>query len=499
MLYKSTRGAGGMVTSAFAIKLGIAADGGLYVPVHFPKFDQDELLAMQDLSYNSLAAKILAQYLTDYNEFEITKMLAAAYGEDKFGGDEPTPLSVINLNLGILELWHGPTCAFKDMALQLLPHLLTAAVRKTGENHKVVILVATSGDTGKAALEGFKNVAGTEVIVFYPSQGVSATQRLQMVTQDGDNVKVFGIEGNFDDAQKAVKEIFTDAEFGKDLQDKGFILSSANSINWGRLLPQIVYYFSAYFDAVKQNAVKFGDKVNFVVPTGNFGDILAGYYAKQMGLPVHKLICASNSNAVLTDFLDSGTYSKNREFVKTISPSMDILVSSNLERLLYDVTGLKGDQVATYMDELQKKGCYTIARHEYKNIRDTFVGYKVTEAETLDRIQLFYAVNNYLLDPHTAVAVEAANKYRNEYPDDGCFNIVLSTASPYKFSQDVLGAVAKDYQNANVAECMAVLQEKTRTQAPKQLLGLEERPVLHPEVIGVADMREKIKEFLLRE
>lgn len=499
MLYRSTRGAEGMMTSALAIKSGIAQDGGLYVPVHFPKFSQDELLSMQDLGYNALATKILALYLSDYNEFEITKMLARAYGPEKFGGTEPTPLKVINLDMGILELWHGPTCAFKDMALQLLPHLLTGAIQKTGENNKVVILVATSGDTGKAALEGFKDVAGTEVIVFYPSEGVSPTQRLQMVTQTGSNVKVFGIQGNFDDAQKAVKEIFTDAEFAKELKEKGFVLSSANSINWGRLLPQIVYYFSAYFDAVKQSAVKFGDSVNFVVPTGNFGDILAGYYAMKMGLPVNKLICASNSNAVLTDFLTTGTYNKVRDFVKTISPSMDILVSSNLERLLYDVVGLNGNQVARYMTSLQENGSYTVDRHELRLIRNNFVGYQVSEKETLDRIQLFYAVNNYLLDPHTAVAVEALNKYKNEYSKDKCFSIVLSTASPYKFSKDVAGAVDESFRGDSVAEYMQHLEDKTGVAAPIQLQGLEQRPVLHPDVIEVKDMREKIKDFLGRE
>ena len=498
MLYRSTRGAGDLLTSAYAIKTGLAADGGLYVPVHFPKICFEEMEALLEMDYVNRALLILKKFLTDFTELELTKMLYEAYGRSKFG-DNPVPLYPLGPKMGVLELWHGPTCAFKDMALQLLPHLVTASMQKTNDDNKVVVLVATSGDTGKAALEGFKNVAGTDVIVFYPSDGVSETQRLQMITTEGGNVKAFGIKGNFDDAQRSVKEIFEDREFAKVLAEKKCVLSSANSINWGRLVPQIVYYFSAYCDAVKQSSIVMGDPVNFCVPTGNFGDILAGYYAMKMGLPVHRLICASNSNNVLTDFLASGEYNANREFFKTMSPSMDILVSSNLERLLYDVVGLNGNQVARYMTSLQENGSYTVDRHELRLIRNNFVGYQVSEKETLDRIQLFYAVNNYLLDPHTAVAVEALNKYKNEYSKDKCFSIVLSTASPYKFSKDVTGAVDESFQGASVAEYMQHLEDKTGVAAPIQLQGLEQRPVLHPDVIEVQNMREKIKDFLGRE
>lgn len=497
MLYKSSRGAEGLMTSAYAIKMGLAEDGGLYIPAQIPKFTQEDIQEMVEMDYHTLTVKILKEFLTDYTYLELVSATDAAYSEKKFGA-KPVKMQILSNSTGVYELWHGPTCAFKDMALQLMPQLLTRALEKTGEDKKVVILVATSGDTGKAALEGFKNVEGTEIIVFYPSEGVSPAQQLQMTTTEGNNVKVFGIKGNFDDAQRAVKKLFVDADFAKELADGGFILSSANSINWGRLVPQIVYYFSAYCDAIKNDVIQFGDKVDFAVPTGNFGDILAGYYAKEMGLPIHKLICASNSNDVLTEFINTGVYNKNREFVKTISPSMDILVSSNLERLLYHMLNLDGAKVTEYMNDLQSKGTYNIPGKIMEKIRNVFAGYKVTEQETLDRMQLTHAVKNYLVDPHTAVALEAANRYQNDNPTDKHFCIVLSTANPYKFSKDVLQAVDKDYVSQTVESDMQHLQEKTGMEIPAPLQGLAKKPLLHQDIIEVGEMKEKIKGFLMR-
>lgn len=497
MLYRSTRGAGDLLTSAYAIKTGLAADGGLYVPVHFPKICFEEMEALLEMDYVNRALLILKKFLTDFTELELTKMLYEAYGRSKFG-DNPVPLYPLGPKMGVLELWHGPTCAFKDMALQLLPHLVTASMQKTNDDNKVVVLVATSGDTGKAALEGFKNVAGTDVIVFYPSDGVSETQRLQMITTEGGNVKAFGIKGNFDDAQRSVKEIFEDREFAKVLAEKKCVLSSANSINWGRLVPQIVYYFSAYCDAVKQSSIVMGDPVNFCVPTGNFGDILAGYYAMKMGLPVHRLICASNSNNVLTDFLASGEYNANREFFKTMSPSMDILVSSNLERLLYDAERTEGETVRRYMDALKKTGKFKVSEKAFRSIKDVFAGEWTSEEKTSEQMQLLYGVKNYLVDPHTAVALQGAQTYLTNNSDNN-YTIVLSTANPYKFSKDVYRSVKGQRQDVEGDDYTAKLYAQTKVNVPEPLRGLGERPVLHPEVIDVAEMRDKIAGFVGRD
>ena len=362
-----------MVSSAHAISNGLAADGGLFVPKEFPAISLAEIDAMRGTPYSDRALTVLARFLTDYSEEELKTCVETAYSKERFG-DFPAPLHMLKKDLDVLELWHGPTCAFKDMALQILPLFLTKAVVKTGEEKKLVILVATSGDTGKAAMAGFADVPETEVIVFYPQEGVSDIQKLQMVTQKGDNVHAVAVEGNFDDAQTGVKKLFGDKKLAEELDEHACAFSSANSINWGRLVPQIVYYFSAYAEAVNGGRVENGEPINFSVPTGNFGDILAGFYAKLMGLPVNKFICASNSNNVLTDFINTGVYNRKRPFHKTISPSMDILVSSNLERLLFEETGHNAAKVAGWMQELADKGEYSIDSELQSRILKDFFG-----------------------------------------------------------------------------------------------------------------------------
>lgn len=487
MLYVSTRGKSDLVSAAHAITRGLAGDGGLFVPQNIPSMRMVDIKAMERKPYTERAIDVLLQYLTDFSEDELRECVNAAYAKEKFG-DNPVPLVQVNDNTGVLELWHGPTSAFKDMALQLLPHLLTRSMKKTGETNKVVILVATSGDTGKAALEGFADVEGTQIIVFYPSEGVSDIQKRQMITQMGKNVKVFGIEGNFDDAQRGVKEIFGNTALAGELEKKGYSFSSANSINWGRLVPQIVYYFSAYVDAIKAGKIKAGDAINFVVPTGNFGDILAGYYAKLMGLPIDRLLCASNSNNVLTDFINTGVYDKRREFYKTISPSMDILVSSNLERLLYNVTGADAVRVAEYMQYLNTEGFYQVDSEDLKKIQSEFFGAWVDELETKEAINRIYSDYHYLMDTHTAVAWRALEKYRFLTSDE-TYTIVLSTASPYKFADSVLSAL----NDAPVKEkdpfvLLHKLHEETNTVIPPRMLALEDLPVLHNEIIPADKM-----------
>ena len=496
MLYVSTRGKTDLMSSAHAITRGLADDGGLFVPQRIPSMRMGDIKAMAKKPYTERAIDVLLQFLTDFSEDELRECVNADSAKEKFG-DNPVPLVQVNDNTAVLELWHGPTSAFKDMALQLLPHLLTRSMKKTGETNKVVILVATSGDTGKAALEGFADVEGTQIIVFYPSEGVSDIQKRQMITQMGKNVKVFGIEGNFDDAQRGVKEIFGNKVLSDELSKNGFSFSSANSINWGRLVPQIVYYFSAYVDAVAAGKISFGDKVNFVVPTGNFGDILAGYYAKLMGLPVERLLCASNSNKVLTDFINAGTYDKRREFYKTISPSMDILVSSNLERLLYNVTDENAALVANYMKRLNTEGVYQIDNDVLKRVQTEFFGAWVDELETKETIGRIYGDYKYLMDTHTAVAWRALEKYRFLTSDD-TYSIVLSTASPYKFADSVLDAL-EDTQPAG-ADPFANLDElnaKTGEEIPPRMLALKDLPVLHSEIIPADKMELAVVKNLL--
>ena len=496
MLFVSTRGQVEKVSSAHAIKEGLAGDGGLFVPQSFPYLSQETILGMHALPYEQCAAKILGCFLTDYSAEELAECTAAAYSSEKFGED-PAPLRKVGERTDVLELWHGPTMAFKDIALQILPHLMTKAQEKTGSDIRIVILVATSGDTGKAALEGFADVPGTEIIVFYPEDGVSQVQKLQMVTQTGSNTKVFGILGNFDDAQRGVKEIFGDAELGNELKDCGWTFSSANSINWGRLVPQITYYFKAYADAVANERIMPGEKIIFSVPTGNFGDILAGYYAKKMGLPVKHFICASNSNNVLSDFINTGVYNKNRTLNKTVSPSMDILVSSNLERLLFDLTENDAIQVAEWMKQLNTEGTYQVSKDVADRVRELFFGAWIDEQETVDTIGRVHNDFEYLIDPHTAVAWRAAEKYRLLSSDDS-YIVVLSTASPYKFCATVLEGIGKagGLDEADPFAAAHKLAEETETLIPPQVTALETMPILHKNVIAAGEMAQNIKETL---
>ena len=496
MLFISTRGQVGKVSSAHAIKEGLAGDGGLFVPQSFPVLSLEQILAMHALPYEQCAAKILDYFLTDYTPAELAECASAAYSPERFGPD-PAPLRKVAERTDVLELWHGPTMAFKDIALQILPHLMTKAQEKTGTDTRIVILAATSGDTGKAALEGFADVPGTEIIVFYPEDGVSPVQKLQMVTQTGKNTKVFGIEGNFDDAQRGVKEIFSDAALEQELKESGWVFSSSNSINWGRLAPQITYYFKAYADAVAAERINAGEKAIFAVPTGNFGDILAGYYAKKMGLPVKRFICASNSNNVLTDFINTGVYDKVRKLDKTVSPSMDILVSSNLERLLFDLTDNDAAQVAEWMAQLNAEGKYRVTPEVAERVRDLFFAAWVDEAETKETIGRVYNDHEYVLDPHTAVAWRAAQKYRLLSSDD-TYIVVLSTASPYKFCKTVLEGIGKaeGLDEAAPFEAAHRLAEETELPLPEQIAVLEKLPVLHKEVIPADGMAGNIKKAL---
>ena len=411
MSFISTRG-GACVTASQAILRGLAPDGGLYVPAVFPQMTLADIAALTKLDYRARALTILRGYLDDFNAQELADAIASAYEAAKFDDAAIAPTKKLDSNTHVLELFHGPTLAFKDMALQLLPHLTTLSAKKNGENREVAILVATSGDTGKAALEGFKDVPGTSCTVFYPTDGVSDVQKLQMTTTGGENTHVIALNGNFDDAQSGVKALFSSADFHQQVNARGKVLSSANSINFGRLVPQIVYYFSAYADLLNAGAIALGDEVNFVVPTGNFGNILAGYYARSMGLPVKKLICASNRNNVLTDFLRTGIYDRNRPFHTTISPSMDILISSNLERLLFDLSGENDAEIRMYMDALGSAGRYQVSDNIKAKLDDAFWGGCCSEEETEETIRRYWQDHNYLIDPHTAVAAEVLAQYR---------------------------------------------------------------------------------------
>lgn len=495
MEYISTRGGGAPVSAARAILKGLASDGGLFVPNQIPAVDEGFIKSLLPLSYQERAKKIISLYLTDFTADEVSKCVENAYGSGKFDTDKIVPTVKIQDSSYLLELWHGPTSAFKDMALQLLPQFISTSLKKLGDKNELVILVATSGDTGKAALDGFKDVDQTKIIVFYPLEGVSKIQRLQMLTQEGGNVSVVAVKGNFDDAQNGVKQIFSDAAYNEQLAEKGFQLSSANSINWGRLLPQIVYYFSAYADLVNEKAIAFGDPVDFTVPTGNFGDILAGYYAKLMGLPVHRLICASNANNVLTDFLTTGTYDRNRSFYKTISPSMDILISSNLERLLYHVTG-DSSKVAGWMQQLKDEGRYTVDADTLAKIQQTFSAGCLDDADTKSCIAALYKADKYVADTHTAVAWQVAQSYRAAHADDSCPMVVLSTASPYKFNDSVLSALGQDVSALDEFAQLDKLSQLNADPIPAGLAKLKTASIIHSGVCAKEDMKKAVNAFL---
>lgn len=479
MNYYSTRDHTISASAAQAIVQGICSNGGLFVPSSFPSVSPECLAAMEKMDYQGRAAKILGLYLTDFPSKEIAECVTAAYGKGKFSGKSPAPVVTPGTGVSFLELWHGPTCAFKDMALQILPHLLTRSLKKIHTEKKALILVATSGDTGKAALEGFRDVPGTQILVFYPKDGISTMQELQMCTQEGHNVSVVAVHGNFDDAQTGVKKIFGNMELCRKISERGFLFSSANSINWGRLLPQIVYYFSAWCDLAASGVIRQDEKVNFCVPTGNFGDILAAYYAWKMGLPIHRLICASNSNNVLTDFLTTGIYNCNRHFYTTISPSMDILVSSNLERLLFDITGKDDTRISGWMNELLNSGKYQIDPVSLQKIQNLFSSGFCSDQETREEISRLFQTEHYLCDPHTAVAAHVCREYRKKTCDP-THTVIVSTASPYKFAPDVLYALEPNGQpESDTFRAVRRLSKITGTTVPVPIAALEAKPLRH--------------------
>ncbi len=464
-----------------AILKGICPDGGLFIPEEMPVMEKS-IEELAEMDYRNLAYEVMSLFFTDFTEDELRYCINNAY-DSKFDTDKIAPV-VEKDGVYFLELFHGKTIAFKDMALSILPYLMKTSAKKNNIDKKIVILTATSGDTGKAALEGFADVEGTRIIVFYPDGGVSPVQRMQMVTQKGKNVCVAAITGNFDDAQSAVKSIFTDAEMIKELDDKGFMFSSANSINIGRLIPQVAYYWYAYCQLVKDGKIKVGDKINFTVPTGNFGNILAGYFAKKMGLPVNKFVCASNSNKVLYDFFKTGTYDKNREFILTTSPSMDILISSNLERLVCMLTSQ--EETAKLMKSLAEKGEYSMTAKA-----DDIVGEYADEEETATAIRTMYTNADYVLDTHTAVAYAAYNKYIKE-SGDTTPTVIVSTASPYKFAKDVCTAIDEKYKDCDPFELMKELEKISGVKIPAPVVDIEKREVLHNNLCE----REKIKDFV---
>jgi len=481
MKYLSTRGNAYANESYTAIIKGLADDGGLFLPSTIPQIDIKELCS-KNLDYNEMAYEVLSTFLSDYGEDVLMKCINSAY-DNTFDNDKVTPVVKLDDNTYVLELWHGPTAAFKDVALQLLPHLLVEGKHKLNLDEETVILVATSGDTGKAALSGFMDVDGTRVLCFYPKDGVAQLQEIQMNSQKGKNVSVVSVKGNFDDTQTGVKTIFADKEQEAKLKEKGMAFSSANSINFGRLCPQIVYYFSAYCQMVANEELNIGDEIDVVVPTGNFGNILAGWYAKKMGVPIGRLICASNQNNILTDFLDNGTYDTKREFYKTMSPSMDILISSNLERLLAEVSAKDSDMINSLMSSLNKEGKYTLDTKVLENILRDFDGGFAGEDETLKAIKDVWCKYNYLMDTHTAVAYSVCSKSSKSKNK----KVILSTANPYKFPDSALKALGhKVYKDG--FDNIKSLEEATGVKAPISISSLKGSEILHNESVEVDNM-----------
>ena len=492
LYYKSTRNSNLKVTASEAILKGLAPDGGLFVPSELPKLD----VTMSDLkgkTYQEIAYLVMKQFLTDFTEEELKTCINNAY-DSKFDTEEIAVTKKVD-GAYYLELFHGATIAFKDMALSILPHLLVTSARKNNVKNEIVILTATSGDTGKAALAGFADVPGTKIIVFYPKSGVSPIQEKQMVTQKGDNTYVIGIKGNFDDAQTGVKKMFSNKELAKVMNDNGFQFSSANSINIGRLVPQVVYYVKAYADLLKQGALKAGEPMNVVVPTGNFGNILASYYAKQMGIPIGKFVCASNKNKVLFDFFETGKYDRNREFYVTTSPSMDILISSNLERMIYRIAGNDAKQCAKFMAALTKDGEYVITDAMKAELSE-FFGAFGSEEETAVKIKEVYDKEGYVMDTHTAVAAVAYDKYKAATGDDKTPTVIASTASPYKFTRSVMDAIDPAYDAEDDFELVDELNKVSKTAIPKAIEEIRTAPVLHDTVCETAAMEDEVKKIL---
>jgi len=491
ILYKSTRSDSQPVTASQAILKGLADDGGLFVPMQIPALDVS-LEQLATMSYQQVAYEVMKLYLTDFTREELEACITKAY-DSKFDTEAIAPLTEAG-DAYYLELYHGATIAFKDMALSILPHLLTTSAKKNHVHNEIVILAATSGDTGKAALAGFADVEGTRIVVFYPKNGVSPIQEKQMVTQKGKNTHVVGIHGNFDDAQTGVKNIFGDSAFAKELDAAGFQFSSANSINIGRLVPQIVYYVYSYAMLLGQERIKNGEKINVVVPTGNFGNILAAYYAKNMGVPINKLICASNDNKVLFDFFSTGKYDRNREFILTSSPSMDILISSNLERLIYRICGDDAQKNAALMNALKEKGEYEITPEMRDKLTD-FVGGYASEEECFAMIKALYDEFGYVIDTHTAVASAVYKKYRKE-TNDQTKTIIASTASPYKFTRSVMKAIDRKYDSMEDFALVDELSKLSNTSVPKAIEEIRTAPVLHDTICEKDEMKEVVKKFL---
>ena len=491
ILYKSTRGTGECVKASEAILKGLSKDGGLFVPTEIPELDvpMDRLAGM---TYREIAYEVMRRFLTDFTEEELKSCIARAY-DSKFDTEEIAPLVKAG-GAYYLELFHGATIAFKDMALSILPHLLTTSAKKNHVKNEIVILTATSGDTGKAAMAGFADVPGTRIIVFYPKNGVSPIQEKQMVTQKGNNTYVVGITGNFDDAQTAVKKMFNDKAMEEELDKAGFQFSSANSINIGRLVPQVVYYVYAYVNLYKNGEIKDGEKINVTVPTGNFGNILAAYYAKNMGLPIDKLICASNENIVLYDFFSTGNYDRNRDFILTSSPSMDILISSNLERLIYRIAGENADKNREMMEQLSKGGIYQITEKMRSQLAD-FYGNFATEEETAGVIKALYGETGYVIDTHTAVASCVYGKYAAE-TGDSTKTVIASTASPFKFTRSVMNAIDSKYDSMGDFELVDELSKIANVKVPNAIEEIRTAPVLHDTVVDVPEMPAAVKNVL---